>query len=105
VHWFSVDIVEKTIRRFLYGPSPGHTWALNTAEFDYRWDIVRGGEFQRSAEKRETVLHWLARYISIDGERAEWVTTLGLSIKKATLTFCGYIFLAVGTKLGFSHEG
>uniref|UniRef100_M1DFJ0 Integrase core domain containing protein n=1 Tax=Solanum tuberosum TaxID=4113 RepID=M1DFJ0_SOLTU len=35
---FSVDISETTIRRFLYGPGPDHSWALNTAEFDYRSD-------------------------------------------------------------------
>uniref|UniRef100_M1DZA4 Integrase core domain containing protein n=1 Tax=Solanum tuberosum TaxID=4113 RepID=M1DZA4_SOLTU len=57
VRGFSVDISENTIHRFLYGPSPSHTWALNTAEFDYRWDIVWGGEFQQSARKSETVLH------------------------------------------------
>uniref|UniRef100_M1DMY4 Integrase core domain containing protein n=1 Tax=Solanum tuberosum TaxID=4113 RepID=M1DMY4_SOLTU len=61
VHGFSVDISEITIRQFLYSPS--HTWALNTAKFDYKWGIVRGGKFQRSAEKKEIVLHWLARYM------------------------------------------
>ncbi|KAG5591453.1 hypothetical protein H5410_041967 [Solanum commersonii] len=36
----SVDISPATIRRFLYGPTMGHSWSLNTAEFDYRWDII-----------------------------------------------------------------
>uniref|UniRef100_M1DY48 Integrase core domain containing protein n=1 Tax=Solanum tuberosum TaxID=4113 RepID=M1DY48_SOLTU len=90
VRGFSMDIFEVTIRWFLYGTD--RTWALNMAEFDYRWDIVRGGEFQRTAKKRETILHWLANYIATDGERAEWVTTPGLNIKKATLTFVAKFF-------------
>ncbi|KAG5599608.1 hypothetical protein H5410_030978 [Solanum commersonii] len=53
----------------------GHSWSLNTAEFDYRWDIVRSGTFQRNAEQPEAMILWLARYISADGELAEWVTT------------------------------
>uniref|UniRef100_M1DQ81 Integrase core domain containing protein n=1 Tax=Solanum tuberosum TaxID=4113 RepID=M1DQ81_SOLTU len=31
-----VDISRATISRFLYGPITGHSWSLNTAEFDYR---------------------------------------------------------------------
>ncbi|KAG5615279.1 hypothetical protein H5410_015103 [Solanum commersonii] len=58
-----VDISPATIRRFLYGPTAGHSWSLNTAEFDYRWDIVRSGAFQRNSEQREAVILWLARYI------------------------------------------
>uniref|UniRef100_M1DH31 Integrase core domain containing protein n=1 Tax=Solanum tuberosum TaxID=4113 RepID=M1DH31_SOLTU len=46
-----VDISPATIRRFLYGPTMGHSWSVNTAEFDYRWDIVRSGAFQRNAER------------------------------------------------------
>ncbi|KAG5606067.1 hypothetical protein H5410_027559 [Solanum commersonii] len=68
VHEFSIEIYETTIRRFLYGPSPDHSWALNMAEFVYRWDIVRGGVFQQSIKKRETLLHWLASQIVADRE-------------------------------------
>uniref|UniRef100_M1DD59 Integrase core domain containing protein n=1 Tax=Solanum tuberosum TaxID=4113 RepID=M1DD59_SOLTU len=31
-----VDISPATIRRFLYGPTTGHSWSVNTTEFDYR---------------------------------------------------------------------
>uniref|UniRef100_M1E0R7 Putative plant transposon protein domain-containing protein n=1 Tax=Solanum tuberosum TaxID=4113 RepID=M1E0R7_SOLTU len=48
-----VDISPATISRFLYGPTTGHSWSLNTSEFDYRWDIVRSGAFQSNAEQRE----------------------------------------------------
>uniref|UniRef100_M1DI20 Integrase core domain containing protein n=1 Tax=Solanum tuberosum TaxID=4113 RepID=M1DI20_SOLTU len=88
----SVDIPPATIRRFLYGPTTGHSWSVNTTEFDYRWDIVRSGAFQRNAEQRETVLLWLARYIAADGERAEWVSTPRLGIWKATLNFVAKFF-------------
>uniref|UniRef100_M1DJL9 Integrase core domain containing protein n=1 Tax=Solanum tuberosum TaxID=4113 RepID=M1DJL9_SOLTU len=87
-----VDISPATIRRFLYGPTTGHSWSLNTSEFDYRWDIVRSGAFQRNAEQREAVLLWLARYIAADGEHAEWVAAPRLGILKATLTFVTKFF-------------
>ncbi|KAG5572101.1 hypothetical protein H5410_061867 [Solanum commersonii] len=87
-----VDISPAMIRRFLYGPTAGHSWFLNTAEFDYRWDIVRSGAFQRNSEQREAVILWLARYIAADGERAEWVVAPRLGIRKATLTFVAKFF-------------
>ncbi|KAG5610278.1 hypothetical protein H5410_021559 [Solanum commersonii] len=39
VRGFSVDKSHATISRFLYGPTTGNSWSLNTTEFDYRWDI------------------------------------------------------------------
>ncbi|KAG5599411.1 hypothetical protein H5410_030781 [Solanum commersonii] len=87
-----VDISPATIRRFLYGPTAGHSWSLNIAEFDYRWDIVRSGAFQRNSEQREAVIQWLAKYIAADGERAEWVAAPRLGIRKATLTFVAKFF-------------
>ncbi|KAG5625171.1 hypothetical protein H5410_010389, partial [Solanum commersonii] len=80
-----VDISPATIRRFLYGPTTGHSWSINTAEFDYRWDI-------RNSEQRKAVIHWLAKYIAADGERAEWVVAPCLGIRKATLTFVAKFF-------------
>ncbi|KAG5615083.1 hypothetical protein H5410_014907 [Solanum commersonii] len=87
-----VEISHTTIRRFLYGPTAGHFWSLNTTEFDYIWDIVRSGAFQRNAEQREDVILWLARYIAADGERAEWVAAPWLGIWKATLNFVAKFF-------------
>ena len=46
-----VDISPATINHFLYGPTTGHSWSLNTSEFDYRWDSVRSGAFQRNTEQ------------------------------------------------------
>ncbi|KAG5591713.1 hypothetical protein H5410_042227 [Solanum commersonii] len=87
-----VDISPATIRRFLYGSTAGHSWSLNIAEFDYRWDIVQSGAFQRNAEQREVVILWLARYIVADGEHAEWVAAPRLGIRKATLNFVAKFF-------------
>jgi len=87
-----VDISPATISRFLYGRTTGQSWSLNTSEFDYRWDCVRSGAFQRNAEQREAIILWLARYIAADGERAEWVATPRLGIRKATLTFVAKFF-------------
>ncbi|KAG5595790.1 hypothetical protein H5410_037022 [Solanum commersonii] len=87
-----VDISPATIRRFLYGPTAGHSWSLNTAKFDYRWDIVRSGAFQRNSEQQEVVIHWLDKYITADGDRAEWVAAPRLGIRKATLTFMAKFF-------------
>ncbi|KAG5600567.1 hypothetical protein H5410_031937 [Solanum commersonii] len=47
-------------RRFLYGPTAGHSWSLNTAEFDYRWDIVWNGAFQRNSEQQEAMILWVS---------------------------------------------
>uniref|UniRef100_M1DMJ3 Integrase core domain containing protein n=1 Tax=Solanum tuberosum TaxID=4113 RepID=M1DMJ3_SOLTU len=46
-----VDIPRATISGLLYGPITSHSWPLNTAEFDYQWDILREGAFQRNAEQ------------------------------------------------------
>lgn len=75
------DISKTTICRFLYGPTIGSQWILNTSEFSkfhYRWEIVQSGEFKKSAEKHEAVKKWLALY---------------LPIKKDTLTFEAMFFL------------
>uniref|UniRef100_M1DZ66 Integrase core domain containing protein n=1 Tax=Solanum tuberosum TaxID=4113 RepID=M1DZ66_SOLTU len=55
-----VDISLATISHFLYDPTTGHSWSTNTSEFDYRWDILRSGAFQRNVEQREAVILWLA---------------------------------------------
>uniref|UniRef100_M1B3B1 Retrotransposon gag protein n=1 Tax=Solanum tuberosum TaxID=4113 RepID=M1B3B1_SOLTU len=74
-----VDISPAPISHFLYGPTTGHSWSLNTSEFDYKWDIVRSGAFQRNAEQREAILLWLARYIAADGELEPQVAPTALA--------------------------
>ncbi|KAG5615085.1 hypothetical protein H5410_014909 [Solanum commersonii] len=87
-----VDISHATISRFLYGLTTGHSWSLNTAEFEYIWDIVRSGAFQRNAKQLEAVILWLAKYIATDGERTEWIAAPQLGIQKATLNFVAKFF-------------
>lgn len=60
-------------------PNFFHTWALNTTEFNYKWEVVTTKSFTRNAEQREAVLLWLSS-IAADRERAEWVATPRLSI-------------------------
>uniref|UniRef100_M1DY69 Integrase core domain containing protein n=1 Tax=Solanum tuberosum TaxID=4113 RepID=M1DY69_SOLTU len=104
-----VDISHATISRFLYGPTTDHSWPLNTAEFDYRWDIVRGNAFQRNAEQREAVTLWLAKHIVANGEHAEWVTTPRLGSPTKTdnqLTWDRAVMVAplvAGLEIDFSH--
>uniref|UniRef100_M1DH00 Integrase core domain containing protein n=1 Tax=Solanum tuberosum TaxID=4113 RepID=M1DH00_SOLTU len=68
------------------------TMALKKAVFNYKLDIVRSGAFTRNAEQREALLLWLARQIAADGERAEWVATPRLGIRKATLNLVAKFF-------------
>ncbi|KAG5621180.1 hypothetical protein H5410_006398 [Solanum commersonii] len=58
-------------------------------EFDYRWDIVRSGAFQRNAEQ---MVLYFAGVHSADGEHAEWVAAPRLGIQKATLNFVAKFF-------------
>uniref|UniRef100_M1DUI3 Integrase core domain containing protein n=1 Tax=Solanum tuberosum TaxID=4113 RepID=M1DUI3_SOLTU len=74
-----VDIPPSTISLFLYVPTTGHSWSLNTSEFDYRWDIVR------------------------NGEREEWVATPRLGIRNATLTFVAkFLWLLVRNRVSLT---
>ena len=63
-----------------------------TLEFDYRWETVRSGVFQRTAELRENMKKWLAQHLAIEGESANWVLDPRGLIKKANLTFTTEFF-------------
>uniref|UniRef100_M1DSJ2 Putative plant transposon protein domain-containing protein n=1 Tax=Solanum tuberosum TaxID=4113 RepID=M1DSJ2_SOLTU len=100
VRGVSVNLSHTTISRFLYGPNPHNKWADSTAEFDYRWEIMRTGTFNQNADKKEVVISWLARHLALDAERAEWVAAPRLGIRKATLTLAAKFFwLLVRNKL------
>ena len=75
------------IRRFLHGTDVDFTWTPLTVEFDYRWKLIKDGRFQCETEFRETTKRWISKYLSIDGEAADWVLETKGSIKKANLTF------------------
>ena len=82
-----VDISLPAIRWFLYGESADATRTPHTAEFDYRWQIVKDGQFLLEQVLRETTKWWMALHLSVDGEGADWVTEPKGAIKKANLTF------------------
>ena len=58
-----------------------------TAEFDYRWQLVKDGQFLSKPSLRETTKRCMALHLSFDGEGANWVTEPKGAIKKANLTF------------------
>ena len=62
------------IYRFLYGESIDATRTPLTAEFDYRWQIVKDGQFLCEPALRETTKRLMALHLSVDGEGADWVT-------------------------------
>ncbi|KAG5632584.1 hypothetical protein H5410_004301 [Solanum commersonii] len=52
-----------------------------------------GGAFEEECRANErSVILWLARYIIVDGERAEWVIAPRLGIRKVTLNFVAKFF-------------
>ena len=73
------------------GESVDATRTPLTAEFDYRWQIVKDGQFLREPSLRETTKRWMALHLSVDGEGADWVSEPKRPIKKANLTFISNI--------------
>ena len=90
-----VDISLPSICRFLYGKSIDATRPRLTAEFDYRWQIVKDGQFLREPTLRETTKRWMALHLSVDGEGADWVTEPKGAIK---------VPLAACPSLAFPHS-
>ena len=75
------------IRLFLYSEGVDANWTPLTAEFDYRWNLVKDGQFLYDPSLIETTKRWMALHLSVDGEGADWVTEPKGAIKKANLTF------------------
>ena len=87
VRGIQVDIFLPAICRYLYGKDVDANQTPLTAKFDYRWQIIKDGEFLREPSLRETIKRWMALHLSVDGERADRVTEPKGAIKKANLTF------------------
>ena len=62
-----VNISLPAIRRFLNGESADATRTPITTEFDYRWQIVKDGQFLREPALRETTKRWMDLHLSVDG--------------------------------------
>ena len=71
-----VDISLPAISRYLYGEYVDVNWTPLTVEFDYRWQIVKDGQFLREPLLRETTKRWMALHLTVDGEGADWVIEL-----------------------------
>ena len=71
----------------IYGEDVYENQTPLTAEFDYRWQIVKDGQFLHEPSLRESTKWWMALHLSVDGEGADWVTEPKGFIKKANLTF------------------
>ncbi|TMW83040.1 hypothetical protein EJD97_003165 [Solanum chilense] len=82
-----VDISLPSIRQFLYSENVDDNRTPLTAEFYYRWQIVKDVQFMRDPSLRDTTKRWMDLHLSVDGEGADWVTEPKGTIKKANLTF------------------
>ena len=67
VRGVQIDISLPAIRRFLYGEGVDATCTPLTAEFDYRWQIVKDGQFLHEPSLRETTKRWMALHLSVAG--------------------------------------
>ena len=87
VRGIQVNFSLPAIRRYLYGENVDPNRTPLTIEFDYRWQIVKDGQFMREPSLRETTKRWMALHLSVDGEGADWVTEPKGAIKKVNVTF------------------
>ncbi|TMX00848.1 hypothetical protein EJD97_025831 [Solanum chilense] len=100
VRSIQVDISLPAIRLYLYGEDVDTTRTPLTAEFDYRWKIVKEGQFWCEPSLRETTKRWMAHHLSIDEEAADWAMELKGVIRKANLNFKAmFLWLIVHTCL------
>ena len=70
VQGVQVNISLPAIRWFLYDEGVDATQTPLTAEFDYRWHLVKDVQFLREPSLRETTKRWMALHVSLDGEGA-----------------------------------
>ena len=83
----------------MYGTATDINRVPLTVEFDYKWEMVKSVQFQRTMEHREAGKRWL------DSEGADWVFDPKGMIKKANLTFIDKLFLLLVRHLLFMTIG
>ena len=71
----------------MYGEDVDSNRTPLTAEFNYRWQIVKDGQLLREQLLKETTKRWMDLHLSVYGEGVKWVMEPKGSIKKANLTF------------------
>ena len=67
VRGIQVNISITAIFQYLYDEDLDANRISLTAEFDYRWQIVKDGEFLREPSLIDTTKRWMALHLSIDG--------------------------------------
>ena len=87
VRGIQVVISLPSIHRYLYGEDVDANRTPLTAEFNYRWQIVKDGQFLREPSLRETTKRWMSLHLSVDGEGVDCVIEPKGAIKKSNLTF------------------
>ena len=90
-----VNISLLAIQRYLYDEDSDADRTPVTAVFEYRWQIVKDGQFLREPSPGETTKRWMDLHFSIDGEGEYWVTEPKGDIKKANLTFTTKFLLMI----------
>ena len=68
VRGVQVDISLPAIRWFLYDEGVDANQTPLSAEFDYRWQIVKDDQFLREPSLRETTKRWMDLNLSVHGE-------------------------------------
>ena len=63
------------------------TWTPLTAEFDYRWKLIKDGQFHCEPEVKDTTKWCISQCLFVNGKAAYLVWELKGSIKKDNLTF------------------
>ena len=99
-----VNISLPAIHQFLYGESVDATRTPLTAEFDYRWQIVKDGQFLSEPSLRETTKRWMALHLSVDGEGADYVTEPKGAHQEGQPNFHGEVLVADCSPLPFHHN-
>ena len=82
-----VNISLQAICWYLYGEDVDANRTPLTAELEYRWQIIKNGQFFREPSLRENTKRCMALHFSIDGEVVNSVTEPKGAIRKANLTF------------------
>ena len=71
VRGVQVDSSLPAIRRFLYAEGVDATQSPLTAEFEYRWQLVKDDQFLHETSLRETTKRWMSLHLSVDGEGSD----------------------------------
>lgn len=87
-----MEISFPSILRFLYSGSTDVVRFSITTEFNYRWYMVKSGNFQCSRDVRESTTRSIAQQLYFDCKGADWVLDPRGLMNKANLTLVVMFF-------------